>query len=308
MKRKVRIGSRDSVLAVQQARIVIEAVNRCHPELDLELITMKTTGDLHPQVPFEKLVLAPQDKFGVKGLFVKELEQALLDGRIDLAVHSLKDMPMEPNAHLPLCGCTRRGDPRDALVLPLGCREPGKGDAGCSSARRRIQLARLMPERETRSIRGNVLTRLKKLDDGQYAFLVLAAAGLSRLRMADRVFRFFSPQEMIPAAGQGTLTCQGRSGENYDFLESVRDREAEDCAGAERAFVKLLGGGCTLPVGAYAEIHGTEIGIRGLYADESRGIYRTGFISGDRKDALKLGEVLAARLKNQCRAEEGDGR
>ena len=297
--RKIRIGSRDSVLSVKQTQLVVDAIARAHPEIEIELVTMKTKGDLNAQVPFDQLI-GPADRFGAKGLFIKELEQALLDDKIDLAVHSLKDMPMEQDERLPLRAFFTRGDPRDALVLPNGCPElSASGDLGCSSARRRVQLASLMPERKTRPIRGNVLTRLKKLDEGQYAALVLAAAGLERLGLGGRISRFFSPEEIVPAAGQGILACQGRFSEDDSFLDAVRDPDAEDCALAERAFVRLLEGGCTLPVAAYAEVYGSEMRLCGLYVDESQGIYRTDSLSGDRKDAKKLGETLASRLKMQ---------
>jgi hydroxymethylbilane synthase len=297
MRRIVRIGSRESVLAVAQARLIVDAIMRSHPEIEVELVTMKTSGDLN-QTPFDRL-RTPQDRFGAKGLFVKELEQALLDGKIDLAVHSLKDMPMEQDERLPLVAFCGRGDPYDALVLPLGRMTPGEGAVGCSSARRRVQLEKMMPNRRVESVRGNVLTRLKKLDDGQYAFLVLAAVGLRRLKLDARISRLFTADEILPAAGQGILTCQGRNDERYEFLDALRDPDATDCALAERAFVRALGGGCTLPVAALAEVLGGELRLTGLYVDELRGIYRRGTLSGDRKDT-RLGEVLALKLRDRA--------
>jgi hydroxymethylbilane synthase len=298
VKKLVRVGSRESVLAVAQTRLVVDSVARAHPDIEVELVTMKTTGDLN-QAPFDRL-RAPQIRGGAKGLFVKELEQALLNGKIDLAVHSLKDMPMEQDERLPLVAFFGRGDPRDVMVLPAGHTTPGDGAAGCSSARRRVQLRKLMPGREVESIRGNVLTRLKKLDEGRYSFLVLAAAGLLRLGLEARISGFFSIDEMIPSAGQGILVCQGRSDGELDFLDAVNDPETADCALAERAFVRLLGGGCTLPVAALAQIRGVELNLAGLYVDEERGIYRKGTLSGDRKDAVTLGETLALRLQGGC--------
>ncbi|MDR2179397.1 MAG: hydroxymethylbilane synthase [Synergistaceae bacterium] len=314
---KIRVGSRDSVLAVAQARLVMEALTRAHSGVALELVTMKTAGDLRA-FDFPQAQEKEQERggrFGVKGLFVKELEQALLDGRIDVAVHSLKDMPMEQDRRLPIRAFFKRGDPRDALVSSLEG-EPFLGSSlslgslpflgslpllgakegiGCSSARRRVQLARLMPG-PVRPVRGNVLTRLKKLDEGQYSFLVLAAVGLRRLGLERRISRIFAPEEMIPAAGQGSLACQGREGDR-NFIEAVNDPDTEDCAKAERAFVARLGGGCTLPVAAYARVRGTEMSLIGLYVDEPEGLYRRGALSGDRQDAVKLGEVLASRLQ-----------
>ncbi|MCL2010020.1 MAG: uroporphyrinogen-III C-methyltransferase [Synergistaceae bacterium] len=322
MKRKVKIGSRDSVLAVKQAELVIGAIARSHPELDIELVTMKTTGDLNLS-PFDEINKINKNPFGVKGLFVKELERALLEGQIDLAVHSLKDMPMkwnQPKPLLPILAFSRRGDPRDALVSPLG--HANEGGIGCSSARRRVQLERLIPGCSVLPIRGNVLTRLKKLDEGNggYSSLVLAAAGLIRLGLESRIHKVFSPDEIVPAAGQGILACQGRQGRGpwthyknsveYGFLDSINDPDSEDCARCETAFVERLGGGCALPVAAYAEVCGTELRLIGFYADEVRGIYRKGRLSGDRKDAIKLGETLAERLEAEdvgTRSVKGPG-
>jgi hydroxymethylbilane synthase len=307
--KSIRVGSRDSVLAVKQTQLVMDALASAYPGRPIELVTMKTAGDLNLR-PFDQLGQSEAasrfkasrfeaSRFGAKGLFVKELEQALLDGRIDVAVHSLKDMPMEQDPRLPIRAFFKRGDPRDALIAPSGVspsgRVDGEGDIGCSSARRRVQLARLMPGR-ARSIRGNVLTRLKKLDEGQYEFLVLAAVGLRRLGLDSRISRIFTPEEMIPAAGQGSLACQGRE-EDGGFIEAVNDLDTEIRARAERAFVARLGGGCTLPVASYARVRGTEMNIMGLYVDESQGLYRTGSLSGDREDAVKLGETLALRLQ-----------
>jgi hydroxymethylbilane synthase len=301
-KKIIRVGSRDSVLAVRQARLVMESLARAYPGVRVELVTMKTAGDLNLR-PFDRLIREGDgpgtNRFGAKGLFVKELEQALLDEKIDVAVHSLKDMPMEQDQRLPIRAFFERGDPRDVLVSPLGeaAGEKGRegGDIGCSSARRRVQLARLVSGR-VRPIRGNVLTRLKKLDEGQYAFLVLAAAGLRRLGLESRISRAFAPEEMIPAAGQGSLACQGRE-EDRGFIEAVNDPDTESCSRAERAFAACLGGGCSLPVAAYARVKGTEMNLLGLYVDEARGLYRTGSLSGDRTDAVKLGETLASRLQ-----------
>jgi hydroxymethylbilane synthase len=302
VKRIVRIGSRDSVLAVKQTRLVMDALVRAHPELRVELVAMKTAGDLNLG-PFEGPVQEEEGRktprFGVKGLFVKELEQALLDERIDVAVHSLKDMPVEQDERLPIRAFFERGDPRDALVPSLRRVEDAGniGGIGCSSARRRVQLAKLMAN-PVRPIRGNVLTRLKKLDEGRYSYLVLAVAGLRRLGLESRISRIFAPEEIVPAAGQGALACQGRRGD-CGFIESVNDPDTEDCVRAERAFAARLDGGCTLPVAAYARVKGTEMNLMGFYADETEGLYRAGSLSGERKDAVKLGETLALRLQGE---------
>ena len=255
MKRVIRFGSRKSALAVAQTRILMDAVAAAHPELEVELVTMTTTGDVNMK-PFSEA----SDKFGIKGLFTQELEEALKSGEIDVAVHSLKDVPMYANEELPIVAYSARGDARDALVLPDGVKEiDEKLPLGCSSARRRIQLAKLFPKLRVEPVRGNVNTRLRKLDEGQFSALVLAAAGLQRVGLGERISRYFSTDEMIPAPGQGILACQGRAGESYEYLDAVRCEAAACCARAERGFSAELGGGCTAPVGAYAEI----IDVRG---------------------------------------------
>lgn len=292
MRRTIRIGSRESALAVAQAKLVIDAVQAAHPELDIALITMKTTGDINMK-PFADAT----DQFGIKGLFTRELEQALADGRLDFVVHSLKDMPLVVNEQLPIVALAARGESRDALVLPDGgVGEPGK-PVGCSSTRRRLQFNSLDFGDEISPVRGNVLTRLKKLDDGEYSALILAAAGLCRLGLDGRISRLFNVDEMIPAAGQGILACQGRCGEDYGYLQTVKNAESEICAAAERSFAAALGGGCTSPVAAYAEVKNGRVFLRGFYADEERGFCRRGVLEGGATDAALLGERLARRLK-----------
>ena len=279
--RKIKIGSRDSKLAVIQSELIMDLIRQNHPEIELELITMKTTGDL--------ILDRSLDKVGGKGLFVKELDQALRDGRIDLAVHSLKDMPMDTPEDLPLMAFSKREDPRDALVLPEGADEMDlEKPIGSSSARRNLQLKRLFEEAETSSIRGNVITRLSKLDRGDYGALVLATAGLKRLGLENRISKLFDPSEMIPAAGQGIMAIQGRAGENYDYLDCVNDEKSAAEALAERAFVRALDGGCSSPIAAFAQVDDEEVNLVGLYYDEEEANYVTGEISGRRKDGEAL--------------------
>ena len=293
MKRVIRFGSRKSALAVAQTRILMDAVAAAHPELEVELVTMTTAGDVNMK-PFSEA----SDKFGIKGLFTQELEEALKSGEIDVAVHSLKDVPMYANEELPIVAYSARGDARDALVLPEGAGEiDEKLPLGCSSARRRIQLAKLFPQLRVEPVRGNVNTRLRKLDEGQFSALVLAAAGLQRVGLGERISRYFSTDEMIPAPGQGILACQGRAGESYEYLDAVRCEAAACCARAERGFSAELGGGCTAPVGAYAEIIDGELTLHGFYADEAEGIYREGRACGRPDDAEELARGLARRLR-----------
>ncbi|MCQ4636374.1 hydroxymethylbilane synthase [Anaerovorax odorimutans] len=291
-KKKVIVGSRDSKLAVIQSRLVMEQIEKHHPELELELLTMKTTGD--------KILDKTLDKIGGKGLFVKELDRALRARQIDISVHSLKDMPMEVPEDLPLLAFPKRENAADVLVLPEGvsCLDKSK-PLGSSSPRRNVQLRKLYPDMGQKSVRGNVQTRLRKLDSGEYSGLVLAYAGLKRLDLEGRVSRVFSPDEMIPAAGQGTMVVQGRAGEDYSYLDCVDDPEARAEAGAERAFVSYLEGGCSAPIGAFAEIQNQEIRIRGLYFNEKTGELRTGNIAGPKDQ----GEELAVRLAKQLKGE-----
>ena len=287
----IRIGSRESVLAVIQSELVMGWIRERYPQLELELVTMKTTGD--------KIQNRPLNQVGGKGLFVKELDQALLQGRIDLSVHSLKDMPMEQPEGLPILAFSRREDPRDALVLPVGAGglDPAK-PLGCSSARRAVQLQRLFPGMRVESVRGNVLTRLKKLDEGQYAGLVLACAGLRRLGLEERINRIFSPEELLPAAGQGILAVQGRAGEPHPYLEAVDDPTARAEALAERAFVRRLGGGCFAPVAAYARRAGEQLVLTGLWSPRE-GILLQETQQAPLCEAEWLGRQLAESLRQK---------
>lgn len=295
MKTKLRVGSRDSKLALIQTEIVIDAIRASHPEMEIELVTMKTTGD--------KILDRTLDKVGGKGLFVKELDEALLSGRVDLTVHSYKDMPMEINPLLPVVALSPRGDPRDGLVLPESG-EFGTGPIGSSSLRRRWQLPDLFPDHDTKPVRGNVLTRLRKLEEEDFSALVLAVSGMKRLNLQDRISRVFTPDEMIPAASQGILAVQGRKGEDYSFLESFDSVESQICSAAERAFVRELDGGCSTPTAAYAELMGREVTLRTFYVTAE-----------GRKIKLKEtapcadGEALGIRLARQTLqlAKEGRG-
>ena len=286
---KIRIGSRDSALAVIQSRMVMRAIAEAEPRAELELVTMKTTGD--------RILDQTLDQVGGKGLFVKELDQALRDGRADFTVHSLKDMPMELPEDLPLAALSERADARDVLVLPLGAdRLDETKPIGCSSARRRLQLQRLYPNMQVAPVRGNVQTRLAKLDAGEFSALVLAAAGLKRLGLENRISRYFTTDEMLPAAGQGILAVQTRRGMDADCLRTFHNADAACCALAERAFVRALGGGCSSPVAAYAEVVNDTLTLTGLYVSEDESVVRKGACSGCKTDAEALGCALAAQL------------
>ena len=297
MKNEVVIGSRESKLAVLQSEMVRDYIKQKNPDMDVKILTMKTTGD--------KILDRTLDKIGGKGLFVKELDKALLDGKSQISVHSLKDMPMEVPEELPLLAFSKREDARDVLVLPKGVEELDKSKPlGCSSLRRTLQLKKLYPDMEVKSIRGNLQTRLRKLDEGEYAGLILAAAGLKRLGLTERISRYFTPDEMIPAAGQGILAVQGIRNNDYSFLEGYCNKEAWICGNAERAYVRYLNGGCSSPVAAYAEIEGDEIFIRGLYYSEEKKSFRTGSIRGKKEEGETLGVTLAKQLRDA--AEKGE--
>ena len=257
MQSVIRIGSRESRLAVKQAEIIKDQIRRCDQTILVEIITMKTTGD--------KILDRSLESVGGKGLFVKELDQALADGRIDLAVHSLKDMPMEESSEFPILAYSRREDPRDVLIYKSEKKEQGTEEGsiltktgaviGTSSKRRMIQIQKLYPNAVFQGIRGNIQTRLSKLNKEEYDAAVLAAAGVKRLNMEAVIGRYFSVDEVIPAAGQGILAVQGRK----EFLKDtvwrqyVDDKKSRVQALAERSFIRVLDGGCTSPSAAYAQ-------------------------------------------------------
>lgn len=295
--KKIIVGSRESALAVAQSMTVVNYLKETLKDARVELLTMKTTGD--------RILDRTLDQVGGKGLFVKELDAALREGRTDLSVHSLKDVPMEVPEDLPLIGFSGREDPRDVLVLPKGRTEPDPSlPIGSASLRRSLQLQKLCPGFRIEPVRGNLQTRLRKLDEGQYGALVLAAAGLIRLGLEDRISRYFSPEEMIPAAGQGILAFQGRAGEDYRYLEGIIDSEASACAVCERAFTRELGGGCTSPVCAHAQVKGEKIFLRALYYNEETKECRTGQAEGNLKDAEAIGKDLAKTLRDADRGSE----
>jgi len=286
----VRIGTRESILAVIQSEMVGQYL--AEQGITYELVKMKTTGD--------KILNKTLDKIGGKGLFVKELDHALLDGRSDISVHSLKDLPMEVPEELPVIAFSKREDPRDVLVLPEGAEEIDfSKPIGSSSFRRRIQIEKLYPQARVESVRGNVQTRLRKLDEGQYGALVLAAAGLIRLGLEDRIYKYFEPSEILPAAGQGVLAVQGREGEDYSWASGYNDVKTEKEVLAERAFVRWLDGGCSSPIAAFAVCGEDALEIEGLYYDDATGKWHRESISGDPDRAEELGIELAKTMKGR---------
>ena len=293
MQSVIRIGSRDSILAVRQAELIRDRISQEHPELDIRIITMKTTGD--------KILDKSLAAIGGKGLFVKELDRALLDGRIDIAVHSLKDVPMELNPDLPLLAFGKREDPRDVMIYRQGLSElPENAVIGTSSRRRELQLKKLCPAYTFRGIRGNVQTRMRKLEEEGYDGTLLAAAGLKRLGMEHVIGQYFSVDEIIPAAGQGILAVQGRRGEDYSWLACVDDPESRAAAAAERAFICTVGGGCTSPSAAHAQVSGNEVKLTGLYYNEDSGEYSVDSVISEIGRVQGAAENLARKLTENC--------
>ena len=293
MQSVIRIGSRDSILAVRQAELIRDRISQQHPELDIRIITMKTTGD--------KILDKSLAAIGGKGLFVKELDRALLDGRIDIAVHSLKDVPMELNPDLPLLAFGKREDPRDVMIYRQGLSElPENAVIGTSSRRRELQLKKLCPAYTFRGIRGNVQTRMRKLEEEGYDGTLLAAAGLKRLGMEQVIGQYFSVDEIIPAAGQGILAVQGRRGEDYSWLTCVDDPESRAAAAAERAFIRTVGGGCTSPSAAHAQVSGNEVKLTGLYYNEDSREYSVDSVISEIGRVQGAAENLARKLTENC--------
>jgi len=289
---KLVIGSRESRLAVVQAELVRARLCGLHPELTVEIKTYRTTGD--------RILDRTLDKVGGKGLFTRELEAALLRGEADLLVHSFKDVPMLVDERLPIVGVSAREDERDVLVLPEGAAAPDpKKPIGCSSLRRTLQLRSLYPGISVEPVRGNVLTRLAKLDGGQYGALCLAAAGLMRLGLSGRIFRVFSVDEMLPAACQGILALQARTDFDRSLLAGLHDEDAWCAALCERAFVRTLDGGCSSPVAAHAAVSGGNVTLTGLFVEADGETYHIDSVSGPRADAESLGRTLALGMRER---------
>ncbi len=292
---KVVIGSRDSKLAVVQSQMVIAFLREAHPGMDVSLATFKTTGD--------KILDRRLDEVGGKGLFVKELDAALRAEQCDYTVHSCKDLPMEVPYDLPLVCFSVREDPRDVLVFPQGASEPDwSKPIGTSSRRREIQLRALFPHATFESVRGNLQTRLRKLDEGGYGALVLAAAGLKRMGLEERIGRYLAVDEVIPSAGQGVLAVQGRADAQPALFEGFANGQVAVAVAAERAFVARLDGGCSSPIAAHATVEGGMFQLRGMYYDEGTQQAWRGSVSGSVEEALTHARDLADRL----RAGEGE--
>lgn len=291
--RTLRIATRKSPLALWQANFVKDRLEALHPDLQVELVPMSTQGD--------KILDTPLAKVGGKGLFVKELETAMLEGRADIAVHSMKDVPVEFPDGLGLHTICEREDPRDAFVsnhfnqideLPQGA------VVGTSSLRRQCQLRAARPDLVIRDLRGNVNTRLAKLDAGEYDAIILAAAGLKRLEMAHRIAAFIEPEQSLPANGQGAvgIECRLDDHELHALLAPLEHPETRIRVLTERAMNRALQGGCQVPIGAYALVEGEEVWLRGLVGSPDGSHVIRDEIRGPLAEGEALGHTLAQRL------------
>jgi hydroxymethylbilane synthase len=289
----LRIATRESPLALWQAEHVAARLRAAHPDLGVELVPMTTQGD--------QLLSSPLAAVGGKGLFVKELEQAMLEGRADLAVHSMKDVPVRQPDGLALVCFLDGEDPRDAFVsnrydtldaLPLNA------VVGTSSLRRQTQLRALRPDLQVRDLRGNVGTRLRKLDEGQYDAILLAAAGLIRLGLGERIRERFAPARFLPAIGQGIvgIECRIDDAATRARLAALHDPVSEIRLRAERAMNAKLGGACQVPVAGHATVGGTTLSLDGLVGAPDGSRHVRAQIDGPVAHAEQLGETLAARL------------
>ena len=290
MAKTLIIGTRSSRLALWQAGYIARRLREKHPSLIVEEKRMTTKGD--------RILDAPLAKIGGKGLFTKELEMAMLAGGIDIAVHSLKDMPTEVPEGLIITAITERYDPGDAVVSPryqtLAALPPG-ARVGTSSLRRRAQLLAARPDLTLFDLRGNVNTRLEKLDAGEYDAVILAVAGLKRLGFGDRITEVLPRALCLPAVGQGALAIEARRDDHEvrNLVDFLRDEAMTDCAAAERAFLETVEGGCQVPVGVYAEVDGDQLSVEAVIASlDGRQRFRD-TRTGPRREAKELGRELA---------------
>ncbi|BCK19803.1 hydroxymethylbilane synthase [Vibrio cholerae] len=292
----IRIATRQSPLALWQANYVKDALMAAHPGLQVELVTMVTRGDVILDTPLAKV--------GGKGLFVKELEIAMLEGRADLAVHSMKDVPVDFPDGLGLVTICEREDPRDAFVSNTYAKIedlPSGAIVGTCSLRRQCQLKAARPDLVIKELRGNVGTRLSKLDAGEYDAIILAAAGLKRLEFESRIRSFIEPEQSLPAVGQGAvgIECRVNDQRVRALLAPLNHADTADRVRCERAMNLTLQGGCQVPIGSYALLEGDHIWLRALVGEPDGSQIVRGEIRGPRTQAEQLGITLAEQLLSQ---------
>ncbi|MYA19816.1 MAG: hydroxymethylbilane synthase [Chloroflexi bacterium] len=297
----MRLATRGSRLALAQCELVADALRERHPGLDLEFVHVRTEGDIDRSSPLSEV--------GGRGVFVRAVEQALLDGRAEIAVHSLKDVPTAALEELTLAAILPRGDARDALVASGGRRLaalPPGARVGTGSQRRALLLRALRPDIEVTPIRGNVDTRLGRVESGEYDAVVLAAAGLARLGRLEEATQLFEPMEFLPSPGQGALAVQCRSDDaaTRELLAGIDDAETRAAVEAERGILAELGSGCTVPVGAYAQIADGLLALRAMIGDDAGDGASFGDAAGPADEAESLGRGLAAQLRGAPAAVE----
>jgi hydroxymethylbilane synthase len=290
---KLKIGTRGSKLAVAQSRWIRKKILENQPELQVELVIISTKGD--------RIIDSPLAKIGGKGLFVKEIEEELLDKNIDLAVHSIKDVPAELMEDLYIPVFPEREDPRDALISVKykGLEElPSGSKVGTGSLRRSSQLLNQRPDLEIVPIRGNVDTRVKKLESGDFQAVILAAAGLRRLGMSARISQYLSPGSILPAVGQGALGLEIRRDDSrtLKLISFLNHRDTEITVRAERAFLGRLEGGCQVPIAGYAVVNGDELVIEGMVAELDGSIIIRDSVRGSANTPEEHGIKLADKL------------
>ncbi len=295
MHHEIHIGTRGSKLALWQANWVQSQLQKQHPEISIQIVIIKTNGD--------KILDVPLAKVGGKGLFVKEIEEALLDGRIDLAVHSMKDMPADLPEGLTIGAIPNREKSQDVLVSRIGnlADMPKGARIGTSSLRRAAQLLWARSDLQIEPLRGNLDTRLRKLDAGNMDAIVLAAAGIRRLGLEHRISEYLSMEVMLPAAGQGALCIETRKDDakTTELIGSLDDNETRAVVLGERAFLHRLGGSCQVPIAAHGKIEEGHYTLRGLVAEPDGSRVLRSVLSGPVADCQEIGKNLAERLMNQ---------
>lgn len=291
---QIIIATRESALALWQANFIQGQLAKLYPQTESKILGMTTRGDQILDISLSKI--------GGKGLFIKELEQALEERRADIAVHSMKDVPMDMPPGYALAAIAEREDPRDAFVsnqyADLDALPPGSV-VGTSSLRRESQLRARFPHLQVQPLRGNVQTRLRKLDEGQFAAIILAAAGLKRLGLADRITALLSPEVSLPAVGQGALGIECRSDRTdlIKLMEPLHHLPTAQCVEAERAMSRALGGSCEVPLGGFAEINEGVLRLRGFVASQDGSRVISDELSGNPGMGAVMGAQLAQNLK-----------
>lgn len=299
---KIVVGSRGSNLALTQTNWVISELKKHHPNIEFEVEIIKTKGDLIQNVSL--------DKIGDKGLFVKEIEQQLIDKKIDIAVHSMKDMPSSLPEGLKFAGIPKREDIRDVLILKEGYSSledlPNGAKIGSGSKRRKYQLLKHRPDLDIVPIRGNIETRMRKIEDENLCGVILAAAGLIRAGLKDKISCYLDVDKIIPAPAQGALGIEIRQEdpEVEKILDCLTDKVSEIQVSAERGFLDGINGSCHIPIGAYCEVNGENINLTGLYGDEEGKKLITKTISGKASEAREVGIELAKLISKEFKSYE----